>query len=233
VNHDAIPAGLKARVLEAATKQSSPARKAVTWDTILVLVTASLAAVNVLLAAGGVGFGERSPLIVLSTALGRSTIALAATWAAFGRGGSMLGRSRSWLVSTSVATPLAVVGWMLLSARAPAAVLASDLHCIVVATLFGLAPLAAFVTVHRQSDLSYPRATGAALGAAAGAWADVSMVLHCPSADLPHRILCHVGPTALLLALGAGLGALVIRPSVRPECLAAERPALHRFDNGG
>jgi hypothetical protein len=201
---------------------------------VLLLVTSFVAAANVLLAAGGVAFGARSPMLVWSTVLGRGTIALAATWAAFGRGGSMLGRPLSWLVSTSVATPLAIAGWMLLAARgATAGDAMSDLHCIATATLFGLPPLAAFVIVHRQSDLAYPIATGAALGAASGAWADLSMVLHCPSPDLGHRILCHMGPTALLVALGAGLGALVIRPSVRPECLEADRPALHRFTNGG
>jgi hypothetical protein len=58
-------------------------------------------------------------------------------------------------------------------------------------------------------------ATGAALGAAAGAWADSFLVLQCPDVDLGHGLLCHLGPTAVLVALGAALGALVIRPQVR------------------
>jgi hypothetical protein len=225
---------MKARLLEAAKKQSSPTRSSVNWEVALVLLTAFAAAVNVLLAGGGVDFGQRSPILVVSTALGRGTIALAATWAALGRGGSMLGRSLSWLSTTTVATPLAIAGWMLLTARAaPSGDPSSGWHCLATATLFGLAPLVAFATIHRRSDLAHPIATGAALGAASGAWADVSMLLNCPALDLGHRLLLHVGPTSLLVALGAVLGALVIRPSVRHECLEADRLSVHRFTNGG
>jgi len=234
VNYDGLPRSLKARVLEAATKQSSPTRKSVNLDVLLVLLTAFVAAVNVLLAAGGVTFGSRSAALVLSTTLGRATIALAATWAALGRGGSMLGRSLPWLATTSVATPLAIMGWMLLGASAaPTGDAMSAWHCVATATLLGLGPLAAFATLHRQSDLAHPVVTGAALGAASGAWAEVAMVLNCPASDLGHRLFCHVAPTALLVALGAALGTVVIRPRVRSECLEADRPALHRFTNGG
>jgi hypothetical protein len=225
---------LKARILEAAKKQASPTRNSVTADAVLVLLTAAVATLNVFLAAGGVTLGPRSPILVISTALGRGTIALAATWAALGRGGSMLGRSLPWLAATSVGTPLAIAGWMLLSARfAPAGDPVSHWHCVVTTTLLGLAPLVAFAFVHRQSDVAHPLATGAALGAASGAWADFSMVLNCPAAELGHRLFCHLGPMAVLVALGAALGALVIRPSARSECLEAERAAVHRFTNGG
>jgi hypothetical protein len=146
----------------------------------------------------------------------------------------MLGRSLPWLATTSVATPLAIMGWMLLGANAaPTGDAMSTWHCVATAMLLGLGPLAAFATMHRQSDLAHPVATGAALGAASGAWAEVAMVLNCPASDLGHRLFCHVGPTALLVALGAALGAVVIRPRVRSECLEADRPALHRFTNGG
>jgi hypothetical protein len=227
VNHDGLPASLKARVLEAAKKQTSPTRTSVNVDVLLVLLTAFVAAVNVLLAAGGVTFGLRSPALVVSTTLGRGTIALAATWAALGRGGSMLGRSLPWLATTSVATPLAIMGWMFLGvSAAPTGDAMSMWHCVATTTLLGLGPLAAFATMHRQSDLAHPIATGSALGAASGAWAEVAMVLNCPASDLGHRLFCHVGPTALLVAIGAALGALVIRPSVRPACLEAQNRRL-------
>jgi len=177
---DSLPAGLKARILAEAKKQSAPTRKAVTFETILVLLTAAAAATNVFLAAGGSSSGLRPTALVVSTVLGRGTIALASTWAALARGGSMLGRSLAWLVATTAVTPLAVAGWTLLAVRTvPAVESMSDWHCVLTAIAIGLAPLGAFVALHRQSDIARPVATGAALGAAAGAWSDAFMVMHC------------------------------------------------------
>jgi hypothetical protein len=59
------------------------------------------------------------------------------------------------------------------------------------------------------------------------------MVLHCAENDLAHRLFCHLGPTALLVALGALLGAFVIRPSFRSESFAAGRSVGNRITNGG
>jgi hypothetical protein len=234
VNNDSLPAGLKARILDAARKQSSPTRKAVTFDTSLLLVTAGAIAVNVFLAAGGTNWGPRPTALVVSTVLGRATIALASTWAALARGGSMFGRSLAWLAATTAVTPLAIAGWMLLASRAaPAGDPMGDWHCFATAVVLGLAPLGAFVAIHRRSDLKWPVATGAALGAAASAWADPFIVLHCPGIDLGHRLLCHLGPTTVLTALGALLGALVIRPSVRFVGLETARSVVHRYTNGG
>jgi hypothetical protein len=141
----------------------------------------------------------------------------------------VLGRSLWWLLATTVSTPLAIAGWMLLATRTPASEPANDWHCFAAATLIGLVPLLAFAIVHRQADIARPVATGAALGAASGAWADFSMVLHCPTAELGHRLLCHVGPSAILVALGAGLGAALIRPNVRSDAFVAEQTSQRRF----
>jgi len=233
VNNDTLPAGLKARILEAAEKQISPVRKSVTFETALVLLTAAAATANVFLAVGGADFGSRSTALVVSSGLGRASIALASTWAAFARGGSMLGRSLAWLATTIVTTPLAIALWMVLARPADIVDVPSPWHCVGTALFFGLVPLGAFTFVHRQSDVARPVATGAALGAAAGAWADVLLVLHCPGADLAHRLLCHVGPTALLVALGALLGGVVIRPGARTQDFGTERTVAQRFTNGG
>jgi hypothetical protein len=233
MNHETLPAGLKAKILEAAKTQPAPTRRAVTFDSTLLLLTGGAAAVNVFLALGGSNMGPRPAALVVSTVLGRATIALASTWAALGRGGSMLGRSLAWLVATSVVTPLAIVAWMLLARDEPIVDPVGPWHCAATAIAIGLAPLGAFAAVHRQGDVAWPVATGAALGAAAGAWSDSFMVLHCAAADLAHRLLCHVGPTAVLVALGASLGALVIRPSVRPARFEAARSVVHRITHGG
>jgi hypothetical protein len=224
---------MKARILETVQKTSSPTRIAVTADVVLVLLVALVAALNVFLGAGGTNLGPRPAALVVSTLLGRGSIALASSWAAFGRGGSMLGRSLGWLVATTLSTPLAIAGWMLLAARTPLSEPVNGWCCFAVATSIGLAPLLAFATVHRQSDVAHPIATAAALGAAAGAWADFLMVLYCPVAEFGHRFLCHLGPSAILVALGAGLGAVLIRPSMRSGDFEADRSAVQRFTNGG
>ncbi len=218
MKNDVMPANMKARILKAAQKTKSPTRQAVTLDTVLVLVTGAAVAINVFLAAGGVNGGPRPTDLMISTALGRGTIALASTWASLARGGSMLGRSLNWLVMAVVVPPLAIAGWMLLTTSASwPKETPNDWHCMAVAMLAGLGPLAAFVVVRRRTDLAHPVATGAALGVASGAWADLLMVLHCPASGLAHRLICHAGPTALLAVAGAGLGAIVVRPSVQVD----------------
>jgi hypothetical protein len=226
VNKYVMPKAMKARVLGAARKMKAPTRQAVTLDAVLVLVTGAAVAINVFLAAGGFVAGPRPTALVVSTALGRGTIALASTWASLARGGSMLGRSLTWLVMTAILTPLAIAGWMLLAASALLPNDASsEWHCLAIATLAGAGPLAAFVVVRRRTDLAHPIATGAALGVAAGAWADFLMVLHCPAPELAHRLLCHAVPSAFLAATGAALGALVVRPEAEDDRTPA-RPSV-------
>jgi hypothetical protein len=224
-----VPAAMKARVLDAARKKFSPTRPSVTVDTILLLLTAAAVALNIFLGSGGVVIGPRSLALVVATALGRGTIALASTWASLARGGSMLGRTLAWLVTTSVVTPVAIVGWTLLAASATAdGNAAGSWHCIVTATSIGFGPLAAFLAVQRQGDVAHPVATGAALGVASGAWADFLMVMGCPASSITHRLLCHAAPTAILAAAGAALGAFVIRPNARSELLETD-PAVVRM----
>jgi hypothetical protein len=218
---------MKARVLDAVRKKRSPTRPAVTVDTILLLLTAAAVALNIFMGSGGVVVGPRSLSLVVATALGRGTIALASTWASLARGGSMLGRSLPWLVTTSVATPVAIVGWMLLAASASADGNAvGGWRCIVTAILIGLGSLAAFLAVQRQGDVAHPVATGAALGVASGAWADFLMVMSCPASSMTHRLLCHIAPTAILAAAGAALGAFVIRPGARSEFAETDRAVV-------
>jgi hypothetical protein len=227
VNQKTLPAAVKARVMEAAHHETSPTRQSVTVDTLLLLLTGAAVAMNLFLAAGGANLARRSMALVVTTALGRGTIALASTWASLARGGSMLGRSLRWLIAATIATPVAISGWLLLAARAaPSGEPVNDWHCLTTAILLGVGPLAAFALMHRQSDVSHPLATGAALGAAAGAWADFLMVLHCPAPEFGHHLLCHLAPTAALVALGAVWGALGVRSSPRCDHVETNRPVV-------
>jgi hypothetical protein len=91
-----------------------------------------------------------------------------------------------------------------------AASFAAHATCFVFTALFALAPFAAFFAVRRGSDPVHPRATGAAMGAAAGAWGGVLIDLHCAASNAEHIAFGHVLPVAMLAGVGAAIGARVL-----------------------
>jgi hypothetical protein len=76
-------------------------------------------------------------------------------------------------------------------------------RCFVVASLVGIAALASFAIALRRAVPVAARARGAALGAAAGAWAGLSVFVFCPSGDQLHLAIGHVLPMMVLTLLGA------------------------------
>ena len=63
--------------------------------------------------------------------------------------------------------------------------------------------------VRRDTDVKHPKATGAALGSAAGAWGGAFLEGHCPSLDIVHMTLGHALPIVVLALLGALFGRVV------------------------
>jgi len=84
--------------------------------------------------------------------------------------------------------------------------------CAVIALIVGGASLAILVRALRGSVPTAPRLRGAALGAAAGLWAGLALVVHCPAADFMHLFVGHVLPVAAFAGLGAILAAKPLRP---------------------
>jgi hypothetical protein len=72
--------------------------------------------------------------------------------------------------------------------------------------LFAAGPLAALGFLRRGVDPVHPRLLGAALGVATGAYAGVLVDLWCPSAEISHVLLGHLGPFVVLVLAGAWLG---------------------------
>ena len=68
----------------------------------------------------------------------------------------------------------------------------------------------AALAARRRSDALAPAATGAAFGAATGLGATVFVDLWCPVAYVPHLLLGHLLPVAVLSAAGAVGGALLL-----------------------
>jgi hypothetical protein len=90
--------------------------------------------------------------------------------------------------------------------QVPGASMAAHTACFVFTSLFALGPLVAFAYLRRGSDPVHPRALGAALGAAAGAWGTMLINAHCAFTSPAHVAFGHVLPVALLAAVGALIG---------------------------
>jgi hypothetical protein len=212
----ALPPELRARVLDAARREpaapraSGLRRRGVTLVLGFGFAVASAVACTVLL--GGPAVAPRPVGYFALVAFAWAAIAVVASWGAVGRGRSMLGRPVTQRVAIAMATPIALIA----VAAAGSAVwpetidgrsdLLAHVICAVLTILFALGPLVAFAVVNRRSDPIAPSLTGAALGAAAGAWGALGIELFCTRATPVHVFLGHVLPVALLVAVGAWVG---------------------------
>jgi hypothetical protein len=220
-----MSAELRAQVLAAAAAEASPTRAAVKRRNTVAGVVAAVSGVGsfailaALMSEGElVRLGgevaqrhlERSPWLVATTAGGALAIAAAALWLSLGRGGSMLGRSRQWLLYGCALIPISLLAWKVgcslgfgdAMVRWPERI---GLRCLVLSIVAAAGPLWAFVRMRRTAIL-HPALNGAAAGIAAGACAWVAVDLWCPVAHLPHLLLGHVLPLWVLAAVGALLG---------------------------
>jgi hypothetical protein len=207
MNRVALPAHLKSRILETTKRENSPTRKSVQRSNAVILATSLALTLNVFLAVGGTRGDPRPDPLALGTLLGWLSLAIAATWGALGRGGSMEGRSRRDLGLVAAGVPAAAWAWMVAwAARYPA--IAASLPptdaswCFLLSWALSLPVFFALAWVRWDADVRHPRATGAALGAAGGAWGGVFLNAHCPSLGLVHQALGHALPIAVLVLLG-------------------------------
>ncbi len=215
-----LPAELRARVLQAAQSHPSPPRADVRRRTAILSLGGAVVAVGLFLWAGGMRVGQRPAPFLVGVLLGWLVLAVAATWMAFARGASMLGRPRKWLVALTVGAPFAIMAWsivwsLLYPETAPPGPFSFAKTCFELTLAMGAGPLVAFALARRQSDPVHPRATGAALGVAAGAWAGIMVDLWCPHARPSHVLTGHVLPIAILSLLGLWIGHRII--AVRPR----------------
>ena len=215
------PPDLRARVLAAAHAEPMPSR-AVGVRRNAVIVAAGLAAsVAVLYRIGGPGtYGRRSDYFVALAALWLM-VGGVATWGGVARGRSMLGRSAASRTLVATLTPVALLltavaaslAWPA-TGESPAGT-PEHVICIVFTLVFALGPLIAFAAVRRRSDPVAPRLTGAAIGAASGAWGALCIELRCEHASVLHVTLGHVIPVALLTLIGLVVGDRIIAPRAR------------------
>lgn len=213
------PAELRARVLAASRREPvepAAAGQRRQW-TVIARGFAVASAICILAAIHGSEAKTPRPLgCTLSLELLWGALAVAATWAGVNRGRSMLGQPKSLRFSVATLTPAAMLAaWLPVAFAWPQtlqdpASLHAHLICIVMTMTLAAGPLVAFIYLRRASDPVSPRLTGAALGAAAGAWGDAAHVLICGYTAPTHILIGHILPVALLTGVGWVLGDRVV-----------------------
>jgi hypothetical protein len=213
---------LKARVLASARATRSTRRGPSQLHVWLVLPSSTIVAAALFFAFDGLHHGQGRPAwFYVASSLGWMAVAALSLWAAFGRGGSALGRSRPWLTAVVVGTPALLFAMMFAFAVLHPEV--THLHperigyrCLGLTLAGAVFPLLSLAFIRRGSDPVHPVATGAALGAACGAAAGVMVELWCPVAAPRHVAVGHILPIAIVSVFGALLGARVIAMRARP-----------------
>jgi hypothetical protein len=198
----------RARLLAEVRAEPSPVRQEVRRRDFATIVAAAVLAVLVLMLAGGPHASQRPFLLVVSAVTAWTTIAAVATALALRRGRSMLGTPRTSLLAAAVIVPLLLaLTWF----GFPSSIVWTsvrhgvdiDARCFALTLALAAAPFVAFFVLRREGDPVRPGATGAALGASAGAWGAVLIDWHCELTDPRHVLLGHVLPVALLACVGA------------------------------
>lgn len=211
---------LRARILEAARREPSPTRRDALRQTALIVAAAIVVDIGLFFWLGGVHWGARPVGLVLATQVGSCLMALLAVWGAFGRGRSMLGRPKRWLVWITVATPVLLLAWMLFWGamyQQPVFTAAEriGLRCFAVSLALAAWPLALILRARRETNPVTPVAAGAARGAAVGALAWVLVALWCPQVNAAHLAVGHLLPLLVLSLLGSWLGKRMTAPTYR------------------
>jgi hypothetical protein len=211
---------LYARVRSAV--ESTPAATARTRTRIVatLAIVPVLTTVVVLIASGlvyrqpaaGFDVDVASSAAALTTLALLIGLALASTVFALSQGRSGLGIASMWLVSiTALVAPMYAALTVLQPLHSGAAddpgfigvaISPWGLRCIFIAGIVGASTLAIFAVALRRAVAVAVGLRGAALGAAAGAWAGLAVFAFCPSGDLQHLLVGHVLPIALLTLLG-------------------------------
>jgi hypothetical protein len=143
---------------------------------------------------------------------GTVAIAAVATALALPRRRSMLAPPRGLLLAVAAGVPLLVGAWLVLwNGTYDDPFTRVGLRCFTLTALSAPWPFVALATVARRIDPTYPRSIGAALGAAAGAWAAAMIELWCPLSAPSHVAVGHVLPLVVLVAAGAAAGARIFR----------------------
>ena len=208
---------LKTRLLRAVEAAPAPTRAEESKRSSWLVGGALLLSFAAYLAYGGVRMAGRPVSLVVGTVAGTAVIAALTIWAAVGRGRAMLGRTSRWLTVVVIASPLALIAWKVLWTaqydqgldRWPSRL---GLRCLGISLALGWLPLAAILFSRRGTDAVHPGRAGMGMGVALGIGAATLVDAWCPVGYVPHFLLGHILPLAVLGAAGLWLGRKILAP---------------------
>jgi len=185
---------------------------------VVALAVASAASAAAVLVASHMVYHRYAPGLEVQASSVLCTIAVlllllaltgVATLVATRRGGRGFGSGAKTLALTSVLiAPIyaVVVAAAPLHALDPAlagvTISVVGFRCLTLSAIVGLTVFGSFTIALRRSVPVASGLRGAAIGAAAGAWAALSVFVFCPSDDLRHIFIAHVLPIVGFTALG-------------------------------
>jgi len=217
-----LPPDVRAAILAEAKKVPSPNRSETRRANAIAIVL-GVATAATMIAALGLTLGGRPMPFVLLTLVGWAAIALATSVVGESRGKTMLGRARVVVVVFALASAPAIFAWVMGCTMGwpevlqGAGTIRQHVACLLATLLLSTGPLVALAFVRRASDPVHPRATGAAIGAAAGAWGGVLIDMHCPLVQPMHVALAHVAPVVIYATIGALLGSRLFGVRARSD----------------
>ncbi|HQR30831.1 MAG TPA: NrsF family protein [Anaeromyxobacteraceae bacterium] len=208
-----IPDSLRLRVLEAARRVPSPARSRGTNPAGTGVALAAVAMLAVLFLAGGPGHAAGRPASIGAWIVaGLAALAAGVTWLVVPPRRSMLPPPASRLIAVAVGVPIVLAAWLLAWHGAYDDPFArTGLKCFALTVAAAPWPFAVLVVAGPRFAPDRPWLVGAALGAAAGAWAAIVVELWCPLADPGHVAIGHALPLVALVVAGALLGGRWLR----------------------
>ena len=200
----------KAAFLDALKAEPSPVRRVVETRHRYRLAGAAFVSLAMLAVMGGPRATMRPPVLVALTASLAAVVAIVLSHLGLRRGGSMLGSPRAWLIGSAALSPFVLgLAWFAIPWSPPPPSMpqgwSADATCFALIVAMASMPLAVFITSRREGDPIRPEATGAILGAAAGAWGTVLIELHCELTLPRHVVLGHLMPIVLLAIVGAAV----------------------------
>jgi hypothetical protein len=204
----------RSRILAAVGEIPAPTRRALVRRQAWLVLCGVLGALALFWIEGGLRASGRPPSLVAWTSFGTSLFVGVGMWFLFTRTRSGHRRASVVLALATLAPALAFVLWRYelghlydLASPWPSR---PGYRCFAMSVGTGGLMLFALLLAWRHVDPMSPRATGAAFGAGAGLGSALLIDLWCPVSYLPHLLVGHVLPIAVLAFAGAAIGGKIL-----------------------